>query len=55
MNRAIDVIDSELRLVADIRQACREQGWPTPTTDRADELLDERVSAHPARQLPALE
>ena len=38
----IDTIDSELRLVADLRGAARERGGPLPLTDVVDALLDER-------------
>jgi hypothetical protein len=41
--RNVEDIDSKLRLIVDIRSACREQGWPTPSPHRADELLDERA------------
>jgi hypothetical protein len=37
--------DSELRLVATLRRAAREQGGPLPSTDVADALLDERLRA----------
>ena len=37
-----DVIDSELRLVAAVRQSCAEVGGGMPTTDVLDGLLDER-------------
>jgi hypothetical protein len=40
--RDIDVIDSELRLVATLRRATRERGGPLPSIDVADALLDER-------------
>src|ERR1700758_280891 len=41
--RDIETIDSELRLVAALRQAARERGGPLPSIDVADALLDERV------------
>jgi hypothetical protein len=40
--RDLEVIDSELRLVADIRRTCREHDWPLPSCKRANDLLDER-------------
>jgi len=40
--RDIETIDSELRLVAALRRAAREQGGPLPSIDVADALLDER-------------
>jgi len=40
--RDIETIDSELRLVAALRQAARERGGPLPSIDVADALLDER-------------
>jgi hypothetical protein len=40
--RDLDIIDSELRLVADLRCAARERGGPLPSIDVADALLDER-------------
>ncbi|HUE31360.1 MAG TPA: hypothetical protein VMQ38_00240 [Mycobacterium sp.] len=40
--RAIEAIDSELRLVATLRRAARERGGPLPSIDVADALLDER-------------
>jgi hypothetical protein len=42
MVRDLEVIDSELRLVADIRRTCRERDWPLPSCKRANDLLDER-------------
>jgi hypothetical protein len=41
--RDIEVIDSELRLVAAVRQAVTEMGGPTPAIAVADQLLDERA------------
>jgi hypothetical protein len=40
--RDIETIDSELRFVAALRRAAREQGGPLPSIDVADALLDER-------------
>jgi hypothetical protein len=37
-----ETIDSELRLVADLRCAAWERGGPLPSIDVADALLDER-------------
>jgi hypothetical protein len=40
--RDLEIIDSELRLVAALRRAARERGGPLPSIDVADALLDER-------------
>jgi hypothetical protein len=40
--RDIETIDGELRLVAALRRAAREQGGPLPSIAVADALLDER-------------
>jgi hypothetical protein len=40
--RDLETIDSELRLVAALRRAVREQGGPLPSMAAADALLDER-------------
>jgi hypothetical protein len=40
--RDIDIIDSEPRLVAALRQAARERGGPLPSIAVADALRDER-------------
>jgi hypothetical protein len=40
--RDIETIGSELRLVAALRHAARDQGGPLPSVDVADALLDER-------------
>ena len=40
--RDVDVIDSELRLLAAVRRVCRERGGPLPPIALADKLLDER-------------
>ena len=45
MTRAREVIDSELRLVAAVRETCREAGGPLPDVAVADELLDERSAS----------
>lgn len=42
MTRDRDTIDQELRLIAAVRNATRGLGG-TPTTDLADDLLDERA------------
>jgi hypothetical protein len=42
--RDIEIIDSELRLVAALRRATRERGGPRPSTAPMDELLDERLA-----------
>jgi hypothetical protein len=39
--RGLDVIDSELRLIAAIRRTAVEVGAPMPRFDLVDELLDE--------------
>ncbi|EUA17556.1 MULTISPECIES: hypothetical protein [Mycobacterium] len=46
--RDLDVIDSELRVVAAVRRILTELGEPLPRITTMDELLDERcaVSAH---------
>ncbi len=41
--RDIETIDSELRSVAALRHAAREQGGPLPSVNVADALLDERI------------
>jgi hypothetical protein len=43
--RAIEVIDSELRLLAVIRAVMRQDGGGRPSVERANELLDERLAA----------
>jgi hypothetical protein len=40
--RDLEVIDSELRLLAAVRQVCREQDGVLPSIRPVDELLDER-------------
>jgi hypothetical protein len=40
--RDIEIIDSELRLVAALRRAEADRGGPLPSIDVADALLDER-------------
>ena len=40
--RDIEIIDSELGLVAVLRRAARERGGPLPSIDVAAALLDER-------------
>jgi hypothetical protein len=45
-SHTLDVIDAELRLLVVIRTAAREAGGQ-PSTPAVDELLDERLSAHP--------
>jgi hypothetical protein len=44
-DRDVAAIDSELRLIAAVRAACRDAGGSAPTTAVADELLDERARA----------
>lgn len=41
--RDLDVIDSELSLLAAVRESVREQGG-RPSTVHVDELLDERLT-----------
>jgi hypothetical protein len=50
--RDIEAIDSEMRLVAALRQVARERGGPLPSIDVADELLDERLRARHVRYNP---
>jgi len=38
--RDLDTIDSELQLVATLRRAARERGWPLPSIAVADALLE---------------
>ena len=40
--RDIEIIDSELRLVAALRRAALKRGGPLPSIHVADALLDER-------------
>ena len=40
--RDLEVIDSELRLLAAVRRVCREQDGVLPSIGTVDELLDER-------------
>jgi len=40
--RDLEVIDSELRLLAAVRRVCREQDGILPSIGPVDELLDER-------------
>jgi hypothetical protein len=40
--RDIDTIDSDLRLIATLRNAARERAGPPPSITVADALLDER-------------
>lgn len=44
MSRDLDEIDAELRLLATVRAALRDDGG-RPTTKPVDELLDERLDA----------
>lgn len=46
--RSIEVIDSELRLLALIRTVCRQYGGCLPSIGRVDELLDERLTSERA-------
>jgi hypothetical protein len=50
-----ETLDSELRLVAALRQAARERGGPLPSIDVADALLDERLRADRVRYTPPRE
>jgi hypothetical protein len=40
--RDLDIIDSELRLLAAVRRTCREIDGRVPSTTLVDALLDER-------------
>jgi hypothetical protein len=40
--RDVDVVDSELRLLATVRRVCRKQEGVQPSIGPVDELLDER-------------
>jgi hypothetical protein len=40
--RGVETIDSELRLVAPVRRACRELDGTVPSMGAVDALLDER-------------
>ena len=40
--RDLEVIDSELRLLAAVRRVCREEDGVLPSIGQVDELLDER-------------
>ena len=44
----LEVIHSELRLLAAVRRTVRDEGGPMPSTAPTDELLDERL-AHRGR------
>ena len=50
--RDIEIIDSELRLVAVLRRAARERGGPLPSIAVADALPDERESFLGQDELP---
>jgi hypothetical protein len=41
--RDLETIDAELQLVVAFRRQARERGWPLPSIDAADALLDERI------------
>ena len=43
--RDIETIDAQLQLVAHLRRKARERGWPLPSIEAADALLDERIAA----------
>ncbi|HEY2504109.1 MAG TPA: hypothetical protein VGI68_22510 [Mycobacterium sp.] len=43
--RDLETIDAELQLVVAFRRQARERGWPLPSIDAADALLDERIGA----------
>jgi hypothetical protein len=40
--RDLEIIDSELRLLAAVRRVCRELGGTVPSMGPVDALLDER-------------
>ena len=44
--RDLETIDAELQSVVAFRRQARERGWPLPSIDAADALLDERNAAH---------
>ncbi|HWS91177.1 MAG TPA: hypothetical protein VN255_09050 [Mycobacterium sp.] len=41
--RDLDIIDSELRLLAAVRRTAADLGGPLPPIGLVDELLDERL------------
>jgi hypothetical protein len=41
--RDLDIIESELRLIAAVRRTAVQVGAPAPRIDLVDELLDERI------------
>ena len=43
--RDLETIDADLQLVVAVRRRARERGWPLPSIDAADALLDERIGA----------
>jgi hypothetical protein len=43
--RDLETIDADLQLVVAFRRQARERGWPLPSIDAADALLDERIGA----------
>ena len=43
--RDLGTIDTELRMLATLRRAAREQGRPLPSIVAVDALLDERLRA----------
>jgi hypothetical protein len=43
--RDLETIDAELQLVVAFRRQARARGWPLPSIDAADALLDERIGA----------
>jgi hypothetical protein len=48
--RDLDIIESELRLIAAVRRTAVQVGAPAPRIDLVDELLDDRietVNRHP--------
>lgn len=50
MTRGRDVIDSELRLLAEVRRTVAEEGGPTPNIEVINELLDERATITEGQQ-----
>jgi hypothetical protein len=45
--RHLDVIESELRLIATVRRTAAELGMQAPRIGRVDEMLDERNELNP--------
>jgi hypothetical protein len=52
--RDLDVIESELRLLAAVRRTCAEMEGAAPRIGPVDELLDEWLAAAPLRAVNPL-